>query len=282
MKRFFYLIVILTILSCESNSKDKILFSSNRSGNSDIFLMNSDGSGIKRLVTTKFEEWGATFIDKENITFMRQIKDSVYRFQFNLVSRKEKKILQLPGCYLDDKNVVYSKNGDYVFSCNLGLFLKKKNEPKFEMLPLGNRNTPNYLAWSFDGKSILYTDDLTGSNDVYKININTQKIDNLTNSSSNDERGDLSPNGKYLVFSSNRHNQKDQDLFILNLESRELENITNSQGYDLIGRWSLDGKYVFYGSNKDGNWEIYRYTLEDKSTLRLTNNTFFDGDPRVR
>ena len=85
-----------------------------------------------------------------------------------------------------------------------------------------------------------------------------------------------------MAFSSNRHNKSDQDIFILNLQTREVENISNSKGYDLIARWDLDGKSILYGSNKDGNWEIYRYTLEEKSTKRLTNNDAFDGDPRVR
>lgn len=270
-------------MSCQQQkASENILFSSSRNGNSDIFFMNADGANVAPIINTSYEEWGATFIDSQNITFLRQVKDSVFRFNFNLITLEEEEAKQLGTCYLDDKNVIYSKNGDYAFSCQFGIFIKKKDESIFRALNLGNRNTPKYLAWSFDGKSILYTDDLTGSNDVYAIHIETQKIDNLTRSDANDERGELSPDGNYLVFSSNRHNKSDQDIFILNLQTREFENISNSKGYDLIARWDLDGKSILYGSNKDGNWEIYRYTLEDKSSKRLTNNDAFDGDPRVR
>lgn len=283
MKPTFLLFVLLALASCQSNTPSKkILFSSGRNGNSDIFLMNTDGSDVTPIIKGTNEEWGATFTDANNITFMRQIKDSVFRFSYNLSTKEEQKLTPLRGCYLDDKNVVYSKNGDYAFSCGLELFLKKKDDEKFIKLNTGSRNTPNYLSWTFDGKKILYTDNLTGSNDVYAIDIETQSIENLTQSNSNDERGDLSPDGKWLVYSSNQHNAKDQDLFILNLETKEAENITNSSGYDLIGRWDLDGKSILYGSNKDGNWEIYRYVLADKSTVRLTNDAAFDGDPRVR
>lgn len=283
MKSTFFLFALLAFMTCRPvPTKDQILFSSSRNGNSDIFLMNADGSEVTTLVNSTNEEWGATFTDATNITFMRQIKDSVFRFSYDLIAKKEQQLAPLRGCYLDDKNVVYSKNGDYAFSCGLELFLKKKGDSKFMKLNTGSRNTPNYLSWSFDGTKILYTDNLTGNNDVYSIDIETQSIENLTNSSSNDERGDLSPDGKFLIFSSNRHNTKDQDLFLLNLETREAENITNSSGYDLIGRWDLDGQSILFGSNKDGNWEIYRYVLRDKSTVRLTNDDGFDGDPRVR
>ena len=283
MRTSFLLITLLLFMSCQQQkTSENILFSSSRNGNSDIFFMNADGTNVTPVINTSYEEWGATFIDKDNITFLRQLKDSVYRFNFNLKTKIETSIPHPPLCYFDDKNAIYSKNGDYAFSCQLGIFLKKKDDSKFSTFSLGNRNKPNYLSWSFDGKSILYTDDLTGSNDVYAVHVETHKIDNLTRSDSNDERGDLSPDGNYLAFSSNRHNKSDQDIFILNLQTREVENISNSKGYDLIARWNLDGKSILYGSNKDGNWEIYSYTLEDKSTKRLTSNDAFDGDPRVR
>jgi len=283
MKNLFLLTLLMLLMGCqESETSDNILFNSSRNGNSDLFLMDTNGSNAQAIINSSYDEWGAVFIDAQNITFLRQVNDSVKRFNFNLETKKEVEIPHPGTCYLDDKNVVYSKNGDYAFGCNGALYLKKKSESQFSMLNVGTRNTPNYLAWSFDGKSILYTDNITGSNDVYAINIETSAIQNLTNSDSNDERGDLSPDGKLLVFSSNRHNKSDQDLFILNLETKEIQNITNSAGYDLIGRWDLDGKSILYGSNKDGNWELYRYNLVDKSTKRLTVNDAFDGDARVR
>lgn len=283
MKNFFLFAFFAFLLGCQKPEiSEKILFNSNRNGNSDIFLLNTDGSNVQTVVNSSFDEWGAVFIDAQSISFLRQVNDSIKRFNFNVITQEEVEIPQLGVCYLDDKNVVYSKNGDYVFSCNVGLFLKKKDESIFRALSTGTRNTPNYLSWSFDGKSVLYTDDLMGNNDIYSIDINTSQIKNLTNSPSNDERGDLSPDGNFLVFSSNRHDKSDQDIFILNLKTREVENISQSSGSELIGRWSLDGKSIFYGSDEDGNWELYKYNLVDKSTKRLTVNNAFDGDARVR
>jgi Tol biopolymer transport system component len=283
MKSTVLLFALLTFMTCQPiPSDEKILFSSNRNGNSDIFLMNSDGSEVTPLVESSAEEWGATFVDADNIAFMRQVNDGVKRFQLNLQTRKEQSILQPGVCYLDDKNAVFSTQGHYAYSCKSGLFLKKKEESIFRALISQKEPQTNYLAWSFDGTSIIYTQKINGNNDVFSIDIETLQVRNLTNHPANDERGELSPDGKFLVFSSNRHNAKDQDIFILNLETKEAENITNSSGYDLIGRWDLDGKSILYGSNKDENWELYRYTLADKSTIRLTHNDAFDGDPRVR
>ena len=114
------------------------------------------------------------------------------------------------------------------------------------------------------------------------MNIRTKELTNLTNHPANDERGELSPDGRLLVFSSNRKEPSDPDLYIFNLETNEIKNITNSEGYDLIGRWSKDGFSIVYGSNRSGNWEIYRYDIVDGLSTRLTNNSAFNGDPRVR
>lgn len=107
------------------------------------------------------------------------------------------------------------------------------------------------------------------------------QIKQLTNSDANDERGELSPNGEYLVFSSDRYKPGNQDILMKNLKTGAVENITNSEGTELIARWSTDGDFIFFGSNKDGNWELYTYNFEDKSTVRITQNEAFDGDPRV-
>ncbi len=283
MKNLFLFAVLVSLIGCEQpEPSDKILFNSNRNGNSDIFLMNTDGTNAQAIINSPYDEWGAVFIDPENISFLRQVKDSVKRFNFNLNTKEEVEISHPGICYLDDKNVVYSKNGDYAFGCNLWLYVKEKHKEEFRALNVVSRNTPKYLSWSFDGKTILFTDDILGSNNVFSVNLETLHVENLTDSEFNDERGDLSPDGNYLVFSSNRHNKSDQDIFILNLKTKEVENISQSSGNDLIGRWSLDGKSVFYGSDEDGNWELYRYNLADKSTKRLTVNDAFDGDPRVR
>lgn len=283
MRPLLIICMLLTVIGCNSSQiKERILYSSSPNGNSDIFFMNSDGSEKIPLIQTEFEEWGATFMDNDNISFLRQIKDSVFRYRYNLKLQKEYPLAQMGLCYLNDKNAVYNQNGDFVFSCGLGLFLKRKEESIFRAISIDNKNKINYLSWSFDGKKVLFTDNQTGSNDVYMVDVNTMKVDNLTHSEFNDERGDLSPDGKFLVFSSNRHDKADQDLFVLNLETRELENITNAKGYQLIGRWSRDGQYIYYGGNQDGNWEIYRYQLKNKTTERLTYDPNFDGDPRVR
>lgn len=281
MKKLLALILLVLSFGC-STSPSRILFSSNESGSSDIYMMLLDGTEKEAIIQTDKEEWGAVFATPNVIQFLRQDSTGINRYEFNLITKEEKKIEQPKECVLDDKNVVFSGYGIEAYTCNGDIFIKDRDASIGKNYTKDLGGTSNYLAWSFDNSAIVFTNNSTGNNEVYSMNIRTREIQNLTNNPANDERGELSPDGRLLVFSSNRNNPNDPDLYILHLETNEIKNITNSTGYDLIGRWSKDGFSIVYGSNRSGNWEIYRYDIVTGQSIQLTNHKAFTGDPRVR
>ena len=275
------LISIFLFIGCQAN-KEVILFSSSRNGNADIYQMNAKGKQIKQLTKSEQEEWGPTWRTASTFTFLRQEENGIKRYQMDITSNIEKAIPQPETCILDDKNVVYNlKTGQQVYLCNQNLFLADAEGKSIKNLSLDLDGFSNYPSWHPDGKSILFTNNQEGNNEVYLLNLETNVLQNLSNHPANDERGDLSPDGTFLAFSSNRFNSSDQDILLLNLKTQELKNISNSEGLELIARWSKDGKRLYFGSNKDGNWEIYSYTLKSNKTRRLSKHPEFDGDPRV-
>lgn len=281
MRIFFVLFAGLIFMSC-STSPTKILFSSNEKGTSDIYLMMLDGTEKELIIGTDKEEWGAVFATPTVIQFLRQEDENIHRYEFNLITKEEKRIAQPKECILDDKNAVFSGYGIAAYTCNGDIFIKDRDASIGKNYTENLGGTSNYLAWSFDNASIIFTNNSTGNNEVYSLNIRTRALTNLTDNPANDERGELSPDGKFLLFSSNRKEASDPDLYIMMLETGEVKNITNDKGYDLIGRWTKDGLSIVYGSNKSGSWEIYRYDILKDLSTQLTNSDAFSGDPRVR
>ena len=141
--------------------------------------------------------------------------------------------------------------------------------------------TAAYPSWGNGYNSVVFTSNHLGTNEIYRVNLSTDSLTQLTDSDSNNERGELSPNGELLVFSSDYFEKGNQDILIRTIGTSEIINISESQGTELIARFSKNGYNIYYGSNKDGNWEIYAYELNSKKTIRLTENQSFDGDPRV-
>lgn len=288
--KFLLYFFMVFLLGCRINStkpqnqapNEIIIFSSSRDGNSNIYQMNSDGSNLIALTNSTFEEWAPTIKDKNTISFLRQEEDSIRRYELNLISKEEILISHPTSCYLDDKNVIYDLESDKeLISCKNTIYVGNSMGVYSQFASFYKKEL-YYPAWvpGSKGKKITFTSNREGNNDIYVIDFNGNNLKNLTNNPANDERGQFSPDGKFLLFSSNRENEN-QDLFILNLENQSLENITNTPATELIGKWSDDGKRIYFGSNKDGNWEIYVYNVIQKNTKRLTNSPEFDGDPQI-
>lgn len=276
---FLFIFLTSTLFSCATET---VIFSSGRDGNSNIYSMNSKGKKLQRLTEKETEEWSPTLLNKEEITFLRQNKDTISRFKLNLKTRSETKISHPENCVLDDKNILYSPTSEFqVYQCDNDVFLADAGGKVIRNLTENQVGKSYKAAWYPNGKAVVFTNDFQGSSEIFSINIDGSNLQNLTNHPANDEMGEISPDGKKLLFSSDRAGEGNRDLYIQNLETGTLTNITNTPDWELIGRWSLDGKRIYFGSNKDGNWELYAYYLKNKRTKRLTFSEAFDGDPRV-
>lgn len=280
MKQCSMFILVILFISC-SGPRETLIFSSSRDGDSNIYSMDQKGKNVKKLTTLKEEEWGPTWINKNEISFLRQEDDRIKIVSLNLETNEEKQIEHPDNCIIDDKNILFSNlKKTKLFACRGNVFIHYQGQDRAVNLTDDISGTSNYFDW-VDEQTILFTNDQEGNNEIYSLSINTRKLTRLTNNLANDERASISPNGKYLIFSSDRFEKGNQEILLLNLQNKAIQNISQNEGMDLIARWSKDGKRIYYGSNKVGNWEIYSYHINKQKTVRLTNNESFDGDPRV-
>ena len=283
MKRHFliFLLPMLVVCSCKVQS-DRVLFSSGRHGNSDIFLMDSEGKILEQITDATSEEWSPVWINDNEISYLSQSGNTITIVRHNIQS-KEKTIIPHPdNCLIDDKNMLYSPAGfQQLYSCNGEIYVTDQILEKTENMTANISGFANYPSW-INENEILFTSNHEGSNNIYRLNLLTGILQNLTNSESNDERAEISPDGKSILYSSDRFEKGNQDIVIQNLMTKEITRVTATKGTELIGRWSKHHKRIYFGSNADGNWEIYGYILKKGTMKRLTENDQFDGDPRVR
>ncbi len=89
----------------------------------------------------------------------------------------------------------------------------------------------------------------------------------------------LSPNGKWVVFASNR--DKYWELYISSTDGTVLpRRLTYSKGLERNPVWSPGGQSIVYESNRDGNWELYLADITTRREERLTFNEA--GDTHAR
>ena len=265
---------------CSCLNPEYIIFTSDRTGNADIMAMDAKGKKMMPLVQTEAEEWGPTIRGEYLITFLRQSGQTIKRYEVDFLTGEENILKHPANCVLDDKNIIYYQDHQ-LYVCNNNIFLQRSGKA----IPVNLTDTlpgKSYKpCWFPNGQQIAFTYLENGNADIYTYDIATNKYSQVTRHVSNDESPSISPDGKWLLFSSGREGNNNQDLYLYNLRTQKITNITNTPQLELIGRWSFNSKIIYFGSNQTGNWEIFSYALKSGKIKQLTNHPGFDGDPQM-
>ena len=110
---------------------------------------------------------------------------------------------------------------------------------------------PSSLAWSADGKALYYS--MRGR--IWLQRVDGDEAEQVTAGDGYDYQPDLSPDGRYLVFS--RRLDDAIELVIRDLKSGKESPLTQDGAGNLEARWSPDGKKIAYVTTADsGNFHI--------------------------
>ncbi len=140
------------------------------------------------------------------------------------------------------------------------------------------------LTWSPSGDEIAFSGMVEGQSDIFTYNIKTKAVTAITNDSYSDYAPSYSPDGKKLVFSSDRASMMKNssnavhpiNLTIYDIESKSLTDIPVFPGANnLNAQFSGDSKRLFFLSNRDGFRNLYEYNLAENTAKQLTD--YFTG-----
>ena len=113
------------IEGAETTSNSKILFSSSRDGNSEIYIMNMDGSNQKRITNNEFYDGDATWSpDGTKIAFVSDRDGDPEIYIMNADGTNVKRITNSPG---EDNSPEWSPDGSMI-AFNTGRFGNRSSE----------------------------------------------------------------------------------------------------------------------------------------------------------
>lgn len=177
---------------------DKIVFTSDRSGDLELWTMDIDGKNLMQ-VTRGLGYDGGAFFSPDG-------KKLVFRASRPKTGDEKKEYKDLLA-----KNLVAPGNME-IYTCNVdGSDFKKITE-------LGKANWSPYFTP--DGKKIIFASNHHSKKgydfQLWMINVDGTGLERITNISNYNSFPMFSPNGKKIIFSSNRNNYgtKDTNLFI--------------------------------------------------------------------
>lgn len=177
---------------------DKIVFTSTRSGDLELYTMNIDGTNVKQITNELGYDGGAFFSPDGSKLIFRSSRPKTEE------AIKAYKELLANGLVEPTEMELYICNAD--------------GSDMRQLTNLGNANWSPFFHPS--GKKILFSSNFEAEKgfpfNLYMIDLDGKNLERVTHSETFDAFPVFSNDGKYLVFSSNRNNGggRDTNLFI--------------------------------------------------------------------
>jgi len=257
-----------------------IVYSSDESGNFEIYHMNIKSLAKTRLTDNTSEEVTPFYFLPAHFGFVSDKSGNyqIYRMDLDgsnqeVWKKDDKRLLFTPGISSDGEKIAYivqnnSKNSDLYVSKSDGTEEKRLTRSS------GMKWDP---SWSLDGKEIVFSSDSDGDFEIDIINLEGGKTKKLTDNTFYDGRPRWSPDGNRILFESDRDG--DWEIYVMDADGGNVTAITENSSVDWGASWSPYGKWIVYISSFDGDDEIYIVGIDGTHQLKLTNNTAQDRFP---
>jgi hypothetical protein len=134
-------------------------------------------------------------------------------------------------------------------------------------------------SWSPDGNSIVVTGMAEGQSDLYLYHLQTKTLKNLTNDGYSDLQPCFSPDGRSIVFTSDRQevdlleirHSFSHQIFILDLASGRLTKLDMFRGANNFNPVYGPDNTIYFLSDRDGFRNLYSYDIFSKQVHQLTD-----------
>ncbi|MFP4467546.1 MAG: hypothetical protein ACLFN2_01125 [Bacteroidales bacterium] len=141
----------------------------------------------------------------------------------------------------------------------------------------------NNPTWSPDGSYIVFNGLVDGRSDLYRFDLETKEVTQLTDDRYSYAHAAFSSDGRYLAFSTDRPQTAQQGEERVNMHNNlgvmDLENDSRSIAVldvfpgaeNLNPVFSPDGGGIYFLSNSDGFRNLYFYSLDNGDLFRMTD-----------
>lgn len=205
-------------------SSPKIAFASTRDGTSQIYTMNTDGSGQTRITNNQTNDEAPRWSSNSRIAFQSD-RDN-------------------PFCDIYD---IYAMNSDGSGQTRLTTDANDDRAP----------------VWAPDGSKIAFQSLRNGTNyQIYVMNSDGSGQTNVSNSGANDTQPSWSPDGTKIAFASDRDHSGYPSVYVMNSNGANQTCLTfDAAPYsDNQPSWSPDGSKIAFTSTRNSSLETWTDT----------------------
>ncbi len=126
----------------------------------------------------------------------------------------------------------------------------------------------SYPTLTPDGKTVIFSYE----GDLWRADLNNGSAARITAMQGEEVMPRVSPDGKWLAFSSNQFGN--YDVYAMPLAGGDIKQLTFSSAGDEVDSWTWDSKSIYFTSNRYNTFSEYKVALTGGTPTRLFGNFF--------
>ena len=235
-------------------------------GNTDLWLVSSDGGSTKQLTNTPFSESNARWRpDGKKIGFLSSESGESQLWEMNPDGSGKTKVSNISGGIY---NFNYSPNAKHIYfsmdvELDSSLIKRYPDLPKANAKEYDGLNMRHWNQWEDQSYShVMYASYDNGVLGEPQDIMPNEKFDAPTMPFGGEEQLAWSPDGKQIAYTCKKESgtayaiSTNTEIYVYNLETKKTQNISlGNMGYDVDPRFSPDGKYISWLSMERAGFE---------------------------
>jgi TolB protein len=257
----------------------QIAFSSDRSGNKEIYLMDADGRDPRPVSSHHSISLGPVWRGAGDLLAYVSFFGGTPGVYFaELASGRKRPFVtdgsfnSSPGFSPDGKQVAFARS----LSGNVEIFLADANGGNLRRLTHSPGIDTN-PAWSPDGQSIAFTSSRGGGPQIYVMDTDGTNVRRVTFRGDYNDGAGWHPRQPSLVYSTRQGNRF--NLATVDLVTLETRDLTTGEGSKESPSYSPDGRKLAFSWELRGRRDIYVLDLASGALRALTSEGRHNADP---